>query len=45
MIDIKGENADNPVGAVMNGVLALALIDDDCPNGIEFSALNHDLIL
>lgn len=43
--DLGGENADNPVEAVMPGALAPALIPDDGPNGIEFSALNHDLKL
>lgn len=43
--DLGGENADNPVEAVMPGALAPALINDDGPNGIEFSALDHDLKL
>ena len=43
--DLGGENADNPVEAVMPGALAPALIEDDGPNGHEFSALEHDLVL
>lgn len=43
--DLGGKNADNPVEAVMPGALAPALIEDDGPNGIEFSALNHNLNL
>lgn len=43
--DLGGENADNPVEAVMPGALAPALIEDDGPNGQEFSALNHTLNL
>lgn len=43
--DLGGENADNPVEAVMPGALAPALIEDNGPNGIEFSALDHDLNL
>ena len=43
--DLGGENADNPVEAVMPGALAPALITDEGPNGKEFSALEHDLTL
>ena len=43
--DLGGENADNPVEAVMPGALAPALIEDDGPNGKEFSALEHNLVL
>jgi len=43
--DLGGENADHPVDAVMPGALAPALIEDDGPNGVEFSALEHNLIL
>jgi len=39
--DLGGENANNPVEAVMPGALAPALIPDDGPIGIEFSALNN----
>lgn len=42
--DLGGENADNPVEAVMPGALAPALIDDGGPNGTEFSALEHNLV-
>lgn len=41
--DMGGENADNPVEAVMPGALAPVLIENDGPNGKEFSALNHNL--
>lgn len=43
--DLGGENADNPVDAVLPGALTPALIEDDGPNGQEFSALNHTLNL
>ena len=43
--DLGGENADNPVEAVIPGALAPALIADDGPNGQEFSALEHNLTL
>ncbi len=43
--DLGGEFADYPVEAVMPGALAPALIDDDGPNGILFSAINHQLNL
>ncbi len=43
--DLGGENADNPVEAVMPGALTPALIQNDGPNGHEFSALNHNLTL
>lgn len=39
--DLGGENADNPVEAVMPGALAPVLIEDDGANGIEFSALSN----
>ena len=41
--DLGGPNAHNPVEAVLPGALGPALIENDGPNGIEFSALNHDL--
>ena len=41
--DLGGENADNPVEAVMPGALAPTLIENDGPNGEEFSAINHTL--
>ena len=43
--DLGGENAENPVEAVMPGALAPALIEDNGPNGQEFSALEHNLVL
>ena len=41
--DLGGPNAHNPVEAVLPGALAPAIIENDGPNGIEFSALEHDL--
>ena len=41
--DLGGPNAHNLVEAVLPGALAPALIENDGPNGIEFSALEHDL--
>ena len=41
--DLGGPNAHNPVEAVLPGALAPAIIENDGPNGIEFSALDHDL--
>lgn len=41
--DLGGQNADHPVEAVMPGALAPALIDNNGPNGKEFSAIDHDL--
>ena len=43
--DLGGPNAHNPVEAVLPGALAPALIENDGPNGIEFSAIEHDLKL
>jgi len=39
--DMGGENAENPVEAVLPGVLAPVLIDDDGPNGQFFSAMDY----
>jgi len=39
--DLGGENADNPVEAVMPGALAPTLIENTGPNGKEFSALSN----
>ena len=36
-----GENAENPVQAVLPGALIPVLIDDDGPNGQFFSASEH----
>lgn len=41
--DLGGENADHEVEEVLPGALAPALIEDEGANGIEFSAINHDL--
>ena len=41
--DLGGPNAYKPVEAVLPGALAPALIENNGPNGIEFSALQHDL--
>ena len=41
--DLGGENADHPVEAVMPGALAPVLIDDNGPNSVEFSAIDHKL--
>ena len=39
--DLGGENADNPVEAVIPGALVPALIENNGPNGEEFSALSN----
>jgi NAD(P)-dependent dehydrogenase (short-subunit alcohol dehydrogenase family) len=39
--DMGGENAENPVEAVLPGVLVPVLIDDDGPNGQFFSAMDY----
>ena len=39
--DLGGENAENPVEAVLPGVLVPVLIDDDGPNGQFFSAMDY----
>jgi 3-oxoacyl-[acyl-carrier protein] reductase len=41
--DMGGENADNPVEAVLPGGLAPALVEDDGANGQLFFALDHNL--
>jgi NAD(P)-dependent dehydrogenase (short-subunit alcohol dehydrogenase family) len=41
--DLGGENADNPVEAVMPGALVPVLIENDGPNGQEFSAINQTI--
>lgn len=41
--DMGGENAEHPVEAVLPGILAPALVEDDGPNGDFFSAIKHDL--
>jgi NAD(P)-dependent dehydrogenase (short-subunit alcohol dehydrogenase family) len=41
--DLGGQHADHPVEAVLPGALAPALIDNDGPLGIQFSAINHQL--
>lgn len=41
--DLGGEHAHNPVEAVMPGALAPALIENDGPNGQEFSALDQNI--
>jgi len=41
--DMGGENAEHPVEAVLPGILAPALVEDDGPNGQFFSAINHEL--
>lgn len=38
--DMGGENADNPVEAVLPGALEPVLIEDDGPIGKQFSAIN-----
>ena len=43
--NMGGENAEHPVEAVLPGILAPALVDDDGPNGEFFSAINHNLDL
>ncbi|MCF8380203.1 MAG: SDR family oxidoreductase [Bacteroidales bacterium] len=40
--DLGGEYADHAVDEVLPGALAPALIEDDGPNGIEFSAIDHE---
>jgi len=37
--DMGGENAENPVEAVLPGALAPALVDDDGANGVFFEAI------
>lgn len=39
--DMGGVNAENPVEAVLPGVLAPVLVDDDGPNGQFFSAMDY----
>lgn len=39
--DMGGPNAHHPVEAVMPGALAPVLIENDGPNGIQFSAINQ----
>lgn len=39
--ELGGENAENPVEAVMPGALAPVLIEDDGANGKEFFALSN----
>ena len=39
--DMGGENAENPLEAVLPGVLVPVLIDDDGPNGQFFSAMDY----
>ena len=41
--DMGGENAENPVEAVLSGALIPVLIDDDGPNGQFFSAIDYKL--
>lgn len=41
--DMGGENAENPVEAVLPGVLVPVLIDDDGPNGQFFSAMDYKI--
>lgn len=41
--DMGGENAEHPVEAVLPGILAPALVEDDGPNGEFFSAIKHKL--
>ncbi len=43
--DLGGPNADHPVNAVLPGALAPALIENDGPNGVFFSAIEHTLDL
>lgn len=43
--DMGGENADYPVEAVLPGALAPALLNKNAPNGVIFSAINHNLDL
>ncbi|GAB2763657.1 SDR family NAD(P)-dependent oxidoreductase [Salinimicrobium soli] len=39
--DLGGENAENPVEAVLPGALAPVLVEDDAPNGQFFSAMDY----
>ncbi|MBE0663109.1 MAG: SDR family oxidoreductase [Bacteroidales bacterium] len=41
--DMGGVNAENPVEAVLPGVLAPVLVDDDGPNGQFFSAIDSKI--
>jgi len=41
--DMGGPNAQHPVTAVLPGALAPALIENDGPNGTQFSAIAHNL--
>jgi NAD(P)-dependent dehydrogenase (short-subunit alcohol dehydrogenase family) len=41
--DMGGENAEHPVEAVLPGILAPSLVEDDGPNGEFFSAIKHKL--
>lgn len=41
--DLGGQGADHAVEEVLPGALEPALVDDDGPNGVEFSAINHNL--
>lgn len=41
--NMGGENAEHPVEAVLPGILAPALVEDDGPNGVFFSAIDHKL--
>jgi 3-oxoacyl-[acyl-carrier protein] reductase len=41
--DMGGENAENPVEAVLPGILAPVLIEDDGPNGQFFSAIDSKI--
>lgn len=43
--DMGGENAEHEVEAVLPGILAPTLIENDGPNGELFSAINHNLDL
>ncbi|MCG8701480.1 MAG: SDR family NAD(P)-dependent oxidoreductase, partial [Bacteroidales bacterium] len=40
--DMGGENAENPVEAVLPGALEPVFIEDDGPNGQFFSAINQN---
>lgn len=41
--DLGGPNADNPVEATLPGALAPALVEDDGPNGKQFSSIEHTI--
>lgn len=41
--DMGGENAENPVEAVIPGALAAILMDNDGPNGEFFSAMDYKI--